>query len=242
MNTHECFNHNVFDVYLGLTASGYHLANTVHAGSIINMVLDEDWDNTMIKYFQRANQDDGRINPYWPRASILSAVGILTEHTDPTMFKSSVYAYLKTLRNISSLDKSEETANWAVVLPDHVRYLRSNRHYQDIILCYQQAINREIERQWPVFDYQVNTANTVIKSLFPEHQSHVITILNPLQADPLTDIVETSANVWVITSYLRAESFVHESIHACLDTMLPSWIEEISTNIFSTWFINQCYS
>ena len=47
--------------------------------------------------------------------------------------------------------------------------------------------------------------------------------MNPLQADPLTDVVEVGDVVCVVTSHLRVESCVHELVHGWLEGALPDW-------------------
>ncbi len=58
-----------------------------------------------------------------------------------------------------------------------------------------------------------------------------MTILNPLQADPLTDVVSVCDRVYVVTSHLRAESCAHELIHILLDPCLRVWGDRISRNV-----------
>lgn len=228
MSSGAYYNQSVFDVYLGLTASGYNLANPVRAKCITSVILAQDWGQPTLDYFRRAYVCDGRVNPYWPRASILTAIGILTDQYSPTALLPFVRSYLTTLRNIPPIERDEQTAKWAAGLPDQIKYLRSSKHYRDIFSCYQDVICREVEENGPGYHHLVEAANAVMWSLFPTSQSQIATVLNPLQADLLTDVVETDACVWVIMSHLRAESYVHELIHVCLEDVLPQWIPLIS--------------
>ena len=57
-------NQGIFDVYLGLIASGYDLANPIRAGAICELVMAENWSQQTLQYFSFAQINDGRINPY----------------------------------------------------------------------------------------------------------------------------------------------------------------------------------
>lgn len=79
---------NVYDVYLGLTAAGYDMANPVRASGITKAILATRWGQPIVDYFGKARTEDGRLNPYWPRASILVraiTLWVLADHASGTL-------------------------------------------------------------------------------------------------------------------------------------------------------------
>lgn len=55
------------------------------------------------------------------------------------------------------------------------------------------------------------------------------TILHPLQADELVDVLRYENAACVIISHLRPESYVHELVHVYVDALLEEWTPVIST-------------
>jgi hypothetical protein len=219
---------SVFDVYLGLTAAGYDLANASRAGEILRAISAEEWPSATLDYFRQARIADGRVNPYWPRGSILASISCLMDDRHIGADLASIQSYLETLSNVSPSERDQETAAWAMALPEQKRLLRSSRGYSAVWSEYIKAVEREIEVRDYDYRQRAEYAESVLTSLLCSRPLSVGTILNPLQADPLVDVLRTGDSLYVITSHLRPEAYVHELVHVYLDALLRQWAPIIS--------------
>jgi hypothetical protein len=224
-----CFcRQSIFDVYLGLTAAGYELANPSRAGAMIEAVGAAVWAETTMAYFAQARIADGRINPYWPRGSILAGVSCLTEEHRLGTDLDSLQAYLATLHNVAPNERGPELARWLLAFPEQKRLLRASGSYSVLFLEYVQIIQREAAQNEAGYRWQVERAGEALARLLPSRPFSVRTVLNPLQADELVDVLRAGDAVWVITSHLRPDAGVHELAHAHLEAWLLEWAPLIS--------------
>lgn len=223
-------NQEVFDVYLGLTASGYDLANPIHAGVICDVIMAENWSQQTLQYFSFARINDGRVNSYWPRASMLTSVSLLIDQLPRETHLALIRAHLAAMGNLSPAEVDDTIISWAAALSEQTTFLRTSRVYADAWAYYRCAIQDEIRENGNRYESEVLAAQDRLYALLPLQSSpaQVMTILNPLQADPLTDVVSVRECVYVVTSHLRAESCVHELIHIFLDPRLRAWGDRIS--------------
>lgn len=232
MEFNETINQGVFDVYVGLIVSGYDIANPDRVGAILNALMTENWSHQILQYFELARINDGRVNPYWPRASILASVSLLVEQLPVATHLDLIRAYLTAMDNLSPADVDNMIVQWAADLPTQTTALRTYRTYTKAWECYQQIIQREINNNGIRYQKEILTAQGRLQVLLPQHFSSpkFITVLNPLQADPLTDIVRVRDRIYVVTSHLHSESCIHELIHILVDPWLRTWKEQISTS------------
>lgn len=232
MDFNEAINQGVFDVYLGFMASGYDIANPDRIRAIRNTILTENWNHQLLQYFEFARVSDGRVNPYWPRASILAAVSLVVEHLPKAAHLDAIQAYLAAMGNLSPADVDNIIIRWAVELPKQTASIRNVRTYAKAWEYYQQIIQHEISDNGMHCQEDMVVAQARLRVLLMSHASspNLIPILNPLQADPLTDIVTVEDRVYVVTSHLRSESYIHELIHILLIPWLLRWKGRISTS------------
>lgn len=223
-------NQRVFEVYLGLTASGYDLGNPNRTAAIYKIIRAANWNQQALKYFSYASINDGRINPYWPRASILTLVSILVDLEPSNFNKAMVRTYLAGIDNISPEDMDEDVINWAGDLIEQIRLLREAQGYADAWACYQQIVQDEILRKGNQYKNEILSAQDRLFDLLPLRSSpiRITTLLNPLQADPLTDIVSVHNCHYIVTSHLRTNSFIHELIHISINPYLRIWKDRLS--------------
>jgi hypothetical protein len=228
------FNQGIFDVYLGLTASGYDLADPNRVSAICAAVMAGTWSQQTLQYFSFARINDSRINPYWPRASILTSVSLLIGRLPVTAHLARVRAHLASMSNLSpAVMMDEAMIHWAADLPRQTEAIRTVRMYAKAWGQYQQVIQSEINENGIRYQQEVLAAQCRLHALLPPNSSspQVLTILNPLQADPLTDVVSVCDRVYVVTSHLHAGSYVHELIHILLDPWLRGWADLLSRNV-----------
>ena len=226
-------NQRVFEVYLGLTTSGYDLGNPNRITAMHKSIQAADWSQQTLQYFRYACVNDGRINPYWPRASILTLVGILIDLEPSNFNKVMIRTHLAGIDNISPEDMDDDVINWAGTLIEQMMSLRGSQSYADAWACYQQIVQDEIRKKGNQYQTEILSAQDRLFDLLPFQSSplKMTTILNPLQADPLTDIVSVQNCHYVVTSHLRTDSFIHELIHLSIDPYLSVWKDQLLRNM-----------
>jgi hypothetical protein len=232
MNFTEAIHQRIFDVYVGLTASGYDLANPDRVGAIRELLMTENWSQPLRQYFEFARINDGRINPYWPRASILASVSLLVDYLLADQHFDMISAYLQKMDNLSPADVDSAIVQWAADLPEQMLAIRASRTYAQVWSCYQQVIQREISENGIHYQREMSVAQDRLRGLLPVQSAspELIAVLNPLQADPLTDVMDVHGRIFVITSHLRSESCIHELIHILLAPWLRGWKDQIATS------------
>lgn len=119
----------IFSVYLGLIASGYDLANPIRAGKIRDRIRAGKWGQQTRKYFDFARINDGRINLYWPRASMLTSVSLLVDQCPMKVIPKTIQAHLSTMKNIAPQDVDDHVINWAAGLIEQTELLRGAHIY-----------------------------------------------------------------------------------------------------------------
>ena len=233
LNINAANNQGVFDAYLGLTASGYDLANPTRVGAICDTVMAENWSQRTLQYFHFARINDGRVNPYWPRASILTSISLLIDQLPAKTHLTLIRKYLACQCNLPPAEMDDAMVNWAIAFPEQAAFLRTSRVYADARTRYQHVIQDEIHKYGICYSRNVLAAQDRLYALLPLPPSspQVITILNPLQADPLTDVVNVLDRVYVVTSHLRAESYMHELIHILIEPFLRVWGNRLSKDV-----------
>lgn len=224
----------IFDVYIGLAAAGYDLASPSRAGTICEGLMTQNWSQELLQYFRFARIHDGRINPYWPRASILTSVSLLIDQSPIASHTALIRAHLTAMSNLSPTDLDETIIRWAADLPKQIEVIRTARTYTNTWEYYQQAIQCDIRENGVHYQQEIISTQKRLCELLSPHFSSppkVITILNPLQADPLTDVVSAHGRIYVVTSHLRSESCIHELIHILLDPWMRKWEKRISKSV-----------
>ena len=218
------------------------------------------WPPDLRLYFGRARLADGRINPYWPLGFLLTGVSCLTEDYGMSTDLDAIRNYLATLDQVSPAERSLETALWLQALPEQKRRLRAAGGYGAVFSVYAEVVAGEIEVNGDHFRRRVGEAMerlerflptlgrsmpTLGRSLptldrsLPELERHlpanghspVSMVLNPLQADPLVDVVRHGKVVLVIASRLRPIAYVHELAHLYVDALVKEWTPLLSARI-----------
>jgi hypothetical protein len=214
----------VFDVYLGLSAAGYDLANPHRKQGFDDLIASTDWSQPILEYFHYARISDGRINPFWPRAFILTLAGLFASETPAELSTAQIRKQLMELGNLSPAEIDDEVVDWAAAFPDLANHLRKTRIYPGARALYQGAIQDEIRKHGLRYQWEVLAGQNRLRKMLPcAAWQPLISILNPLQADPLTDVISLNGRIFVVTSHLRSESYLHEQIHVALEPYLSAW-------------------
>lgn len=131
------------------------------------------------------------------------------------------------------MEINDSVVGWAATFPDQAAFLRASRIYSGARTCYQDSIHDEIGKNGIQFECEVLAASNRLRALLPSYSAsqQVTTVLNPLQADPVTDVVTLRDRIYVVTSHLRFESYMHEQIHISLEPYLRAWKNQIARNV-----------
>ena len=121
-------NKNIFTAFVGLIASGYNFAENSCDKGIIDSIRAIEYDEDVIDYFKKARTSTCEVNPYWPRAFLLSLSGIFI--TEEPSFKyidfQKMLNYIRSLQQINSNEINEELINWLKELPIRITELQNN--------------------------------------------------------------------------------------------------------------------
>lgn len=74
-------NKNIFTTFAGLIASGYNLSEDSCDRDIINSIREVKYDEDIIDYFIKARTSNCEVNPYWPRAFLLSLASLCSNYS-----------------------------------------------------------------------------------------------------------------------------------------------------------------
>ena len=134
------------------------------------------------------------------------------------------------MNNISPGDLDDNVINWASALDEKIELLRETLEYAEVWVDYQKIVEDEICEKGNRYKTEILTAQDQLFNLLPFQSSsiQITTVLNPLQADPLTDVVSINNFHYIVTSHLRPNSFIHELIHITINPYLNIWKDHLS--------------
>lgn len=215
LDTSASLHKRIFTVYLGLIAAGYHLARPTNDTicRLIHEVRTTRWPDDIIGYFLQARTDDCAVNPYWPRAFLLTLAaaylddGAMPQFADAQCFLSAV----KALDLVESVDRNEETLRWLLEFPRVYAGLWAQPECGVWWAAYYTAVE---PREYSAL---VQSAEFLLQQRFgvpPWQLPRIAIIANPLQAPELTDAVWLADAVYVIKAEPDLASCVHEALHA----------------------------
>lgn len=212
----------VFTVYAGLTASGYGLAHPPLDGPIEHLIREitaAHWSQEVLAFFRQARTDRCEVNPYWPRASLLTLASLYLPDsppyrvTDPQQLISRVQA----LDMISPEEKDEYTLRWLLQLPEAYTSVRAHAQFSRFWHRYADSIN--LVR---CADVVRETEKLITERLgvAPEQLPKVVILPNPLQASEVADFVKLNDVLYVIQAEPDITACVHELLHHIFSTAL----------------------
>jgi hypothetical protein len=225
MSYHKVYpNVNIFTVYVGLTASGYDMAQYSSNDPMYDVTLkiqDFQWSQQILDYFRIARTNTCEVNPYWPRAYLLAFSSLYISddpeyrYTDP----DGVVKRIEELKMINPADKQPDTLNWLMELPSVYTIIRSQRIFEDIWNLYLETINvGQYEKE--AFEAISSIVNQV--GVTPNQLPRIIIVPNPLQAMEVTDFAMANGNVYVIKAQPDSSSIIHEILHYLFEPILES--------------------
>ena len=79
-------NKNIFTAFIGLSISGYDLAENTCDREILNLINKIEYDEEIINYFKQTRTSTCKVNPYWPRAFLLSLACLFMTEESPHIY------------------------------------------------------------------------------------------------------------------------------------------------------------
>jgi len=226
-------NRNIFTAFVGLTASGYNLAENSYDRDIINSIREIKYDEDIIDYFKKARTSNCEVNPYWPRAFFLSLASLFITEEFPYMYTDfqKMLSYIENLQQIDPNEKNKELNDWLKELPVTITKIQNNIMIEEIWLRYISLVNKNVES----YNLIANQSYSLIKKVLDiseDELPELIIIPNYLQASEATDFVNIEDKIYLITAKLDKESIVHELLHYILDIRLEQCRDLINENLF----------
>ena len=223
-------NINIFAVYVGLTASGYNLAHfssdePIH--DVIRSIIDSQWSQRVLDYFQEAQTKTCEVNPYWPRAFLLALSSLYFSGPPGYKYMSprQVTKHIENLDMINPADKQADTINWLMELPEVYAIIRSQPVFDKIWSLFLRTLNiSQYEKETSEAISSIVEQVGVTLSQLPR----IIIVPNPLQAPQVTDSVTVNGGVYVIKAQPDTSSIAHEVLHQLFGPGLEACRKTIS--------------
>lgn len=215
----------VFGLYVGLTASGYDLANIPPDDPIepvMRAIRTAEWPAPVFSYFGAAKRPGRRVNPYWPRAAMLLEAclylspGLEFSHTDELDLLRRIAAF-----SVSRDDKDAATVAWVREFSAHYAMVAET----DLFPLLWPSFLDGLESRMRVFEKAASGAfesfvrvTGVIEGDLPQ----TVVVPNPLQAPQVADFVRRDGTVFVVVAEPRMSAVVHELLHIVFEPILRS--------------------
>jgi hypothetical protein len=211
---------SIFTVYCGLIASGYNLTDIVRAEHIYHLISQIDCEYETKNYFNKAKTASCEVNPYWPRAFLLTLASFyINDDLNSYNDFQTVISHIESLDNMNPTEINEEVIEWLKQLPYYLNKISNSssfnqlwEKYMDYELEQSAWISSEVERV--LYEIEMLIGATSID--LPE----VVFVPNCLQACQLTDYVRKDNIIYIIKSRPDIESIVHEYLHEILNKYL----------------------
>ena len=224
-------NRNLFLSYVGLTASGYELANKddVEIQLLITKLRALGITKDVLNYFALARTNQTEVNPYWPRGSCLSAASFfITESFEWNTMDE--YLQFELTSGASAEYKNEEFLLWIKKLPFILMKISEFPGCQALWDDYLQIIKaREVG-----YYTEMQSINTVLDKFgFLSEEIKIGFAPNLLQFYSYADYVTKDGSVYVITTHVNTSTMLHEYFHQILKqykTMIYDYVAKNGVN------------
>ena len=208
-------NRKVFVVYAGLTASGYHTvlqSSSEPAQALVEQIRSLKWPEEALAYFQKARTETCAVNPYWPRAFLLTVAALRLSDTCPCRYgdEDQIVRHIEDLDMIGPEDRSPDTIEWILDLPRHCDMLAAQPGLDQLWEQYLAAIDIG-QHEKAVAEAMSAVIERV--GVSPDQLPTTVVIPNPLQAREVTDFVRFGGETLVVRAEPDAASCVHEILH-----------------------------
>ena len=208
----------VFSVYVGLTASGYDLARASGGQAVRRLaqaIGDANWPEQVVTYFRQARTGGCAVNPYWPRAFLLTLASLYLPESPPYRYADTrvIRRHIRELDAVSPAAKGSDTIQWVLELPDVYEMLWAQPILHGLWNLYESSLNlAQCEKA------ASEAVSLILKrtGAAPEQLPDIVILPNPLQAPELTDAIILGGRAHLIKAEPDVSSCVHEILHHLL--------------------------
>lgn len=221
------YNKNLFTIYVGLTASGYELSEDSQIVENIRKVkLNED----ILEYFKKARISSCSVNPYWPRAFLLTVSGMYMSDEFKYADFNEVVSNINSLENIDPHEKNDELFKWLSKLPEVCTKISMAEEFESLWTMYLKKLKLSDEENRTIL---INSEHKIEKALGVKENEipRVVLVPNTLQAPQSADFVHKDGIVYIIQSRFDEESVIHEMLHNVFNEKLLSCSEMVCDNL-----------
>lgn len=231
------YDKNIFTIYTGLIASGYNLMDEAMNKSLIESINRIEFERKVTDYFKQAKKTSCKVNPYWPRAFMLTLASFYITDDEKDCSKFQYYNFnefikkLTDLSNINAEEKSGDTITWLRDLPDILGLMKkcgeTNVLWNDYI--------KALEKKQRIYDSIIEEAvGSVLKffNVTEDKLPEIKIIPNELQAPQATDFAAVNDTLYIIKAVPDKESIIHEFLHYIFDSELDKNINQINKYMY----------
>jgi hypothetical protein len=204
-------NKPLFTSYVGLTASGYELADlsckdVLH---IINKIKLMEFKEDIIDFFSLARTEQSKVNPYWPRGSSISSASIFI--ADDLSFKTfENYIEFERITDASNEWSNDDFVLWIKRLPAILRQIQNHPLFEALWNEYKQIMSLKL----PEFKLSLDKISCVMKKFnLDSENTDIIFVPNMLQAAQIADYVIKDKTFYVIMTHVNFMGLIHEVLH-----------------------------
>jgi hypothetical protein len=229
-------NKELFTAYAGLTAAGYDLAdkNDEDIAGLCRHIREMHYPQSVIDYFANARTNQNKVNPYWPRGSLLSSACFFISGKRTSRYETfeDLLQFVHSLHNINQKEINDEVINWLQQLPRFIDVITSNDGFDELWRKYRRIIDMRMENYTKVLDLAdqgIRDFGTNSSLKFPD----ILFSPNLLQSPYLADFVTKGNNLFIIKTAPDILSIIHESLHSVISLQREYFKEYVRKHDFA---------
>jgi hypothetical protein len=228
-------NQTLFTVYVGLTKSGYDLADN-NDEEIVNLrtrILNLDYSRKIVDYFTFAKSNCNQLNPYWPRGSMLAAASFFISPAKFPQYETfdDFIQFERAVTNFNREELNDEVVEWLRELPVYIDSLTGNDSFPAIWVEYQNVIYGRMEN----YNKILEKADKTIQDFYVDtkyKKQNIIFSPNLLQSPYIADFVTKKGTLIVIKTFPDILSILHEYLHSEIKSFRDCFTEFIRVHNF----------
>ena len=228
-------NEKLFIAYVGLTASGYDLADKKdpELQKLTSQIRSAKIQNEVIEYFSATKTSQYSVNPYWPRGSCISSACFFINGKDEYNTFSDYLAFEKSI-GADTEEDNDDFRNWIIRLPIFLKEIKNSESYPILRSEYQKILasrKKEYTAELRIVDKCVAKFNS--NSI---NNSHIVFVPNLLQAYSIADFVLKDNIIFVIATHPDTITLLHEYLHPIVNkykNILKNFVNKADFNVFA---------
>jgi len=228
-------NKELFSTYVGLTISGYDLAdkNDVEIAGLYRRISKMDYSQDVIDYFANARTNQNKVNPYWPRGYLLSSACFFISENQPSRYEdfSEHTKFVRSLTNINPAALNKELSVWLEQLPQFIDSMINNKTFADLWKEYQSVIDERANKYGEVLEIADKILNDFLATSNTSRPD-IIFSPNLLQSPFIADFVSKGNQIIIIKTSPNVLSIIHEFLHSVFKPFREYFGKYVQTHDF----------